>query len=395
MPHALARHDALARRTVERHRGTVVKMTGDGLYAAFEDPLDAVGATIELQQALDDPAATEGIALRVRCGMHAGVVERRDNDYFGSPVNRAARIMGTAHGGQVAAVADRCGPRARPTARRCFAARPGLGPAARPGAIPSGSTRSCIRACGRTFRRCARWRRRRTTCRSRRRRSSGASASSPRSARRCDATRLLTLVGAGGIGKTRLSLQVAADVLDDYPDGVWFVELAPLTDARLVPQAVASVLGVKEEAGRPVDRSAGRARGRPAAPAGARQLRAPRRRPVPTLADRLLQVGPPAADPGVEPRAAARRGRGDLPGAGARGAGAAGPRSRPTPCRAYPAVRLFVDRATAVRPAFGLTDAQRGAPSPRSAGASTAFRSRSSSPRRACARCRSRTSPTA
>ena len=101
MPHALARHDALARRTVERHRGTVVKMTGDGLYAAFEDPLDAVGATIELQQVLDDPAATEGIALRVRCGMHAGVVERRDNDYFGSSVNRAARIMGTAHGGQV------------------------------------------------------------------------------------------------------------------------------------------------------------------------------------------------------------------------------------------------------------------------------------------------------
>ncbi len=66
------------------------------------------------------------------------------------------------------------------------------------------------------------------------------------------ATRLLTLCGMGGLGKTRLSLQVAADVLNDYPDGVWFVELASLTDERLVPQAVASVLGVKEEAGRPV-----------------------------------------------------------------------------------------------------------------------------------------------
>ena len=64
--------------------------------------------------------------------------------------------------------------------------------------------------------------------------------------------RLLTLLGVGGIGKTRLSLQVAADLMDDYPDGVWFVELAPVADARLVPQAVASVLGVKEEAGRPV-----------------------------------------------------------------------------------------------------------------------------------------------
>ena len=65
-------------------------------------------------------------------------------------------------------------------------------------------------------------------------------------------TRLLTLFGAGGIGKTRLSQQLAADVMDDFPDGVWFVELAPLSDPRLVPQSVAFVLGVKEEAGRPV-----------------------------------------------------------------------------------------------------------------------------------------------
>ena len=65
-------------------------------------------------------------------------------------------------------------------------------------------------------------------------------------------TRLLTLSGAGGIGKTRLSQQLAAEVMDDFPDGVWFVELAPLSDPRLVPQSVAIVLGVKEEAGHPV-----------------------------------------------------------------------------------------------------------------------------------------------
>ncbi|MBA3505009.1 MAG: tetratricopeptide repeat protein, partial [Betaproteobacteria bacterium] len=65
-------------------------------------------------------------------------------------------------------------------------------------------------------------------------------------------TRLLTLLGVGGLGKTRLSLQVAAEVMDRYPDGVWFVELAGLRDERLVAQAVASVLGVKEEPGRPV-----------------------------------------------------------------------------------------------------------------------------------------------
>jgi predicted ATPase len=65
-------------------------------------------------------------------------------------------------------------------------------------------------------------------------------------------SRLLTLLGAGGLGKTRLSLQVAADTLDDFPDGVWLVELAPLGDERLVAPAVASVLGVSGEAGRPV-----------------------------------------------------------------------------------------------------------------------------------------------
>jgi class 3 adenylate cyclase len=101
MKPALAAHDALARKAIEGHHGTVVKMTGDGVHAAFDDSLDALAATVDLQKALADPAATHGVPLRVRCGLHSGVVERRDNDYFGDPVNRAARIVGAAHGGQV------------------------------------------------------------------------------------------------------------------------------------------------------------------------------------------------------------------------------------------------------------------------------------------------------
>ena len=101
MSQALAAHDALARSAVECRHGTVVKLTGDGIHAVFDDALAALAATLDMQQALADPAATCGVALRVRCGLHAGVVERRDNDYFGSPVNRAARIMSAAHGGQV------------------------------------------------------------------------------------------------------------------------------------------------------------------------------------------------------------------------------------------------------------------------------------------------------
>jgi len=98
---ALKCHDAIARRAVEEHAGTVVKTMGDGLHATFDDPLDAVSAAMELQQALSDANETEGIALRVRCGLHAGVDERRDRDFFGRAVNRAARIMSAAHGGQV------------------------------------------------------------------------------------------------------------------------------------------------------------------------------------------------------------------------------------------------------------------------------------------------------
>ena len=101
MKPALARHDAISRAAVETHGGLVVKMTGDGLHAAFDNPLDAVAAALELQKALSDPGATCGVALLVRCGLHVGVVEHRDNDLFGAPVNHAARIMAAAHGGQV------------------------------------------------------------------------------------------------------------------------------------------------------------------------------------------------------------------------------------------------------------------------------------------------------
>ena len=248
---ALARHDALARSAVEGHGGTVVKMTGDGLYAAFEQPLDALGATLQLQQALSDAEATHGVALRARCGLHLGVVERRDNDYFGSAVNRAARIMGAAHGGQVIvsqAVVDRVADRLphavslrdlgavrlkdlarpervyqvlHPRLRQDFPALRSL--EATPNNLPQQIT-SFV----------------------------GRERALAEVRQLLGRTRLLTVVGVGGLGKTRLSLQVGAEVLDDYADGVWLVQLAPLTDARLVPQAVASVLGVKEEAGRPV-----------------------------------------------------------------------------------------------------------------------------------------------
>ena len=101
MAGALAQHDARARAAVDDNHGVIVKTTGDGLFAAFHDPLDAINATVAFQRSLVDPAVTNGIPIRVRCGLHLGVLERRDNDYFGTPVNRTARIMSVAHGGQI------------------------------------------------------------------------------------------------------------------------------------------------------------------------------------------------------------------------------------------------------------------------------------------------------
>jgi predicted ATPase len=248
---ALARHDILTREAVEQNRGRIVKTTGDGFHAVFDDPVDALAATLQLQLSLTDPEATAGVPLRLRCGLHVGVDERRDNDFFGPVVNRAARIMNAAHGGQilvsqavVALIADRLPTdvalrdlgRVRlrdltnselvyqvlhPRLRQEFPALRSL--ESTPNNLPQQVT----------------------TFVGRKREQSEIKAALRRA-------RLLTLSGIGGLGKTRLSLQIAADVVSDYPEGVWFVEFAPIADERLVPQAVATVLGVREEIGQPV-----------------------------------------------------------------------------------------------------------------------------------------------
>ena len=251
MASALAQHDARARAAVESHHGVIVKTTGDGLFAAFADPLDAVNATVMFQQSLVDPAVTNGIPIRVRCGLHVGMVERRDNDYFGTPVNRTARIMSVAHGGQILvsqAVVDEVGSRlSAPTALRDLGSvrlkdlsspehvyqvlHPDLRPdfpalrslEATPNNLPEQLT-SFI----------------------------GRERELEEATQLLKGSRLLTLLGMGGLGKTRLSLQIAADMLDAYPDGIWFMDLAPIRDPTFVPNEVAQVLAVREEPGKPL-----------------------------------------------------------------------------------------------------------------------------------------------
>jgi len=248
---ALALHDALLRGAVELNRGTIVKTTGDGMYAAFDDPLDGLKATLSIQHALADSAATSGIAFLVRCALHVGVVEHRDGDYFGAAVHQAARIMNAAHGGQIlvsqsaadllagrlpvaVALRDLGSVRLRdvaapahiyqvvqPDLRQDFPALRSL--EAHPNNLPQQMT-SFI----------------------------GRDRELAEAAALLGGARLVTVVGPGGIGKTRLTLHIAADAIDACPDGVWFIELASIVDPALVPKAVAQALGVQEDANTPL-----------------------------------------------------------------------------------------------------------------------------------------------
>lgn len=247
----MARHDAISRAAVEGNRGAIVKMTGDGVHAAFDNARDALIATLRIQQQLSAKEEGNRLALPLRCGLHSGIDERRDGDFYGRAVNRAARIMSAAHGGQMLlskAVAEQVGDglpegaslRDLGTVRLRDLSSPehiyqllhaqlrADFPALRSlDGTPNNLAQQLNSFIGRE-RELAEIK------------------------QMLASNRLVTLLGMGGIGKSRLSMQLAADVLDDFPDGVWFVELAALTDPSSVPQAVASVLGVKEESGRPV-----------------------------------------------------------------------------------------------------------------------------------------------
>ena len=103
MQDALARHDVIVREAIESHDGQVVKTTGDGFHAAFGTASAAVEAAIDAQLGLASGSWSETGPVRVRMGVHTGAAEIRDGDYYGTTLNRAARLMSVGHGGQVLA----------------------------------------------------------------------------------------------------------------------------------------------------------------------------------------------------------------------------------------------------------------------------------------------------
>jgi predicted ATPase/class 3 adenylate cyclase len=249
---ALEAHDALLTAAVEAAGGTVVKTTGDGVLAAFDKPEWALEAALGGQRDLAGHAWPATGPLRVRMAIHSGSVESRDGDYHGPALNRVARLLAIGHGGQVlvsgatAALIDDLPPtvelvdrgehRLRDLDRRehvfqvAAAGLPHDFPPLR--SLGAHETNLPIQV---------------TSFVGRERELGELEALLARS-------RLVTLVGVGGTGKTRLMLQAAADVVDRYRDGVWLVELAPVQDPGLVVQEVIRALGVQESPGRrPID----------------------------------------------------------------------------------------------------------------------------------------------
>ena len=152
---ALAQHDRLLRASIDAHGGSVIKTTGDGMLAVFADAVAAIDAAVAAQRALRDATWGETGPLRVRMAIHAGAAEAREGDYFGPALNREARILAIAHGGQII-----CSAVAAVLARDRLPAASSSSTSARTGCAtstgPSRSSRSSSATCPRPSRRSAR-----------------------------------------------------------------------------------------------------------------------------------------------------------------------------------------------------------------------------------------------
>ncbi|HZC85185.1 MAG TPA: adenylate/guanylate cyclase domain-containing protein, partial [Rubrobacter sp.] len=253
MSKALSHHDELIRNTVEAHDGFVFKTVGDAFYAAFSTAAEAVEAALDAQKSLLSQEWEETGPLKVRIALHTGKAEERGGDYFGPTLNRVARLLSAGHGGQVLLslstqelVRDQLplGAGLRDLGVRRL--KDVLGPEhifqltdpELPSSFPPLKTLD-VRLNNLPIQPTPLLGREREV------------AEIADLLRHVD-VRLLTLTGTGGTGKTRLALQSAAELIDDFEDGVFLVALAPISDPDLVASTVAGALSVSESAGRPL-----------------------------------------------------------------------------------------------------------------------------------------------
>jgi predicted ATPase len=245
MRQAVARHDQLLLGVVADHGGVVFSTMGDGLAAAFPTASAAVSCAVLTQRLLEQVSWETARPLRVRMGLHTGEAELRDGDYFGTAVNRAARLTAVGHGGQIICssstaellesdlvLLDLSEHRLRDLDRPMHVFQIGHGAfpplhslSTFPGNLPIQLT-SFV----------------------------GRHEELVSVAKAVEASRLVTLTGTGGVGKTRLAVQTAANLVTGFPDGAWLCELAAAVDPESMLQVVAAALGYTPAPGAALDR---------------------------------------------------------------------------------------------------------------------------------------------
>ena len=245
----LARHRELIRAAVRAFDGVEVATEGDGFFVVFERTADAVAATVEAQRMLAaEPWAEDG-QVRVRMGIHTGDGRLdADGSYVGADVHRAARVAAAGHGGQVllsettsALIAGEL-----PTGVELR----GLGEHRLKDLRPERICELVIAGLRSDFPPIRSLDRRPNNLPTQLTSFVGRDAELAEAGRLLESTRLLTLTGPGGTGKTRLSLQLAVNVSDGFPDGIWFVALEPVRDPALIAGTILVTLGLVESAGR-------------------------------------------------------------------------------------------------------------------------------------------------
>ena len=249
MRSAMRRHDEIIEAAIIQHTGSVVRPRGEGdsRFAVFPRATDALRAAIAIQRLVSAEPWTVS-ALRLRIALHTGEADLRDGDYYGSNVNRCARLRSAAHGGQILVsqtthllVRDELPDgvslrdlgehhlKGLENPEHIFQLIASDLPAAFPPINTSDKIRNNLPLSLTSF--------------------IGRDKDIHELENLLKRSRLLTITGPGGAGKTRLAIQVANNVQGSYPDGVWFIDLAPLSKTTSLSRQVMSVLGIREEAG--------------------------------------------------------------------------------------------------------------------------------------------------
>ena len=252
MKSALAKHDAFLKEAIESNNGQVIKTTGDGVHAVFATAIDAVKSALASQRNLQSLILNNSeVAIKVRMGIHTGEAELRDGDYYGGTLNRAARIMSIGHGGQILVSETTLHIAQEHLTANVSTLDLGehhLKGLTKPEKIYQVSApdlkqefpllKSEIFATDNLPTQLTSF--------------VGRELELAEAKSRLENARLLTLIGPGGTGKTRISIELGSQLISDFKDGVWLVEFAPIADPSLVTQTIASTLDIGEVPGVPL-----------------------------------------------------------------------------------------------------------------------------------------------